>query len=179
MTRSLALLLSLACVAVGVFAGEAAKRSLTVFEACQRAISVAVPTNANELAWMVDLWVCTDRALRSPPENWDSFPHIQTLELDDRSIRSPSQYGDGCEFMALCTRTRDGAGRASNLTNLYTFNFYTKAKGVTLGVGSVDFLYFKRDTNNPPQWFIFAHQDSGDVLLFERMGTNAPVQPKR
>jgi hypothetical protein len=162
----------------GLIGAEKAKRSLSVFHAHAIAKEVPVPKTAHDLHWMADLWICADRALRQPPSNNDSFPHLQTFDLRDRdgssAIVHPSQYGDGCLLEPMCSLVTDGAGRKPRGTNLYVFNFYIKAKGVSLGPpGQADFLYLKRDPNDPPRWFILEHQDSGDVLLFERASTNA------
>lgn len=180
MTRFLVALLGLACLVGVVLAGEAAKRSLKIFDAYPRAKLVPVPTNANELVWMEDLWICTDRSLRHPRHERDPFRDIYSLEWSAGSITTPSQYRDGCYLPAWGTEVADRRNQVHGPTNYLIFNFYPWARGVTLGgPGSADFLHLKRDTNTPPQWFIFEHQDSGDVLLFERAGTNASVQSKR
>ena len=170
-------ILLIAGCAFGLIGAERTNRLVSVFEAYANAKQVPIPKSADELRWMADLWICVDRALRHPPSNDDAFPHLQTIDLRDHEgvsmITHPSQYDGGCYLTAMCSLTRDGSGRKPGGTNVYVFNIYAKAKGITFGGPEADFLFLKRDPQDPPRWFILEHQDLGDVLLFQRASTNA------
>lgn len=117
---------------------------------------------------MMDYWVCTDRALRKPHPRFDHFAYLHTLDLKrEGSITSPSQDGPGCLLTPMCSSIPDRTGGTAP-TNEQVFNFYAKAKGITMGGPMADFLILKKDPTTPPRWLILEHQDTGDVLLFHR-----------
>jgi hypothetical protein len=164
-------------LAPAVWESEKPHRLLTVFEARQSARVVPLATNAQDLAWLADYWSCVDRALRKPPGNSDAFPHLKTIDLRNPiRISSPSHFGKGLQLWPECSFVADGAHQQWK-TEMRPFDFH--AEGFTMGGMQADFLTLKRDHSNPPQWFILEHQDTGDVLLFQRVPfSDQPVEDR-
>jgi hypothetical protein len=157
---------------------ESDKALVALAEKLARAEKVTAIKSAKDLDWMAGKWKCTERALRGPRDIQTyaiCLPFLDTIVIEDDPVARTTETAGTYQQVLLCKflgRTKD------EKTPTDTIVCDIDAKGYRFFIPSPDWLWLKKEPVEKPNWFILQHQDTGDVLLFERV-PEKPNAPRR
>ncbi len=157
---------------------ESDKALIVLAAKLARSEKVTDVKSVKELSWMVGRWKCTERILRGPRDigmSGLSLAFLDTVEVDEEHVAMKTEtMGTFSQHLQCTSLGRQKTARQPKDFTLCEID----AKGYRFAMPDPDWLWLKKEPVEKPSWFILQHQDTGDVLLFERVPESDRV-PKR